>query len=183
VAVQTVVWDSDASIVSGPAVRKDLPMTAVEKVIEKYQQQIGREIHVGPWLEIDQQRIDAFARITGDEQWIHVDPYRAAEESPYGTTVAHGFLTLSLLPYLTQSNQPGFFESNYPGMRLRVNYGLNKVRFPEPVRCGAKIRARTEVQSVNAVDKGVQIVYRLTIEIADRDKPACVAEQVVRVYP
>ena len=157
-------------------------MSAVSNLIEKYEKLIGEEIHVGSWLEIDQQRIDAFARVTGDEQWIHIDPERAAKESPYGTTIAHGFLTLSLLPYLTQSNHPDFFEKNYPGMRMRVNYGLNRLRYPEPVRCGARIRARTEVQSVEEVKKGVQIVYLLTVEIEGRDKPACVAEQVVRVY-
>lgn len=158
-------------------------MSAVEKLIGHYRELLGQEIHVGPWLEIDQQRIDEFARVTGDEQWIHVDPDRAAKESPYGTTIAHGFLTLSLLPYLTQSNHPDFFEKNYPGMRLRVNYGLNKVRFPQPVLCGSKIRARTAVQSVEEVSKGVQIVYLLTIEVEGKEKPACVAEQVMRVYP
>ncbi len=158
-------------------------MSANTALLRKYRELVGKEIHVGPWLEIDQRRIDDFARVTGDAQWIHTDPQRAASESPYGTTIAHGFLTLALLPFLTQSNQPGFFEENYPGMRLRVNYGLNRLRFPEAVVCGAKIRARTAVQSVAEVSKGVEIIYRLTVEIADCDKPACVAEQVVRVYP
>lgn len=158
-------------------------MSALAELIERYQSLQDQEIHVGPWLEIDQQRIDDFARVTGDEQWIHVDPKRAATESPYGTTIAHGFLTLSLLPYLTQSNHPDFFAENYPGMRLRVNYGLNKLRYPAPVLCGSKIRARTTVQSVEEVRDGVQIVYLLTIEIEGEKKPACVAEQVMRVYP
>ena len=83
-------------------------MSSQAELIERYRTLQGQEIHVGPWLEIDQQRIDAFARVTGDEQWIHVDPQRAEKESPYGTTIAHGFLTLSLLPYLTQSNHPEF---------------------------------------------------------------------------
>jgi acyl dehydratase len=116
-------------------------------------------------------------------QWIHTDPQRAARESPYGGTIAHGFLTLSLLPYLTQSNHPDFFAENYPGMRLRVNYGLNKLRYPAPVLCGARIRARTAVQSVEEIGNGVQIIYLLTIDIDGAEKPACVAEQVVRVYP
>jgi len=158
-------------------------MTVQEELVNKYRALIGQEIHVGPWLEIDQPRIDAFARVTGDEQWIHVDPERAAKESPYATTIAHGFLTLSLLPRLTQSNHPDFFASNYPGMRLRVNYGLNRVRYPEAVLCGAKIRARTAVQAVAEVGEGVEIVYRLTVEIEGKEKPACVAEQVMRVYP
>jgi len=158
-------------------------MSATAGLIEKYRELAGREIHVGPWLEIDQQRIDDFARVTGDQQWIHVDPQRAAKESPYGTTIAHGFLTLSLLPYLSQSNHPDLFSNNYPGMRLRVNYGLNKLRYPEPVLCGDRIRARTAVQSVEEVNRGAQIVYKLTIEIEGKEKPACVAEQVMRVYP
>jgi len=158
-------------------------MSSQAELIERYRTLQGQEIHVGPWLEIDQQRIDDFARVTGDEQWIHVDSQRAEKESPYGTTIAHGFLTLSLLPYLTQSNQPDFFTDNYPGMRLRVNYGLNKLRYPAPVLCGSKIRARTTVQSAEKVRDGVQIVYLLTIEIEGEKKPACVAEQVMRVYP
>lgn len=158
-------------------------MSSQSELIERYRTLQGQEIHVGPWLEIDQQRIDAFARVTGDEQWIHVDSQRAEKESPYGTTIAHGFLTLSLLPYLTQSNHPDFFADNYPGMRLRVNYGLNKLRYPAPVLCGSKVRARTTVQSAEEVRDGVQIVYLLTIEIEGEKKPACVAEQVMRVYP
>ena len=158
-------------------------MSVTQELIDQYQVLVNQEIHVGPWLEIDQQRIDAFAKVTGDEQWIHIDPQRAAKESPYGTTIAHGFLTLSLLPYLTQSNHPEFFAKNYPGMRLRVNYGLNKLRYPAPVLCGANIRARTAVKSVEEVRNGVQIIYLLTIEIDGVEKPACVAEQVVRVYP
>lgn len=158
-------------------------MSVVQELIDRYQALVGQEIHVGPWLVIDQQRIDDFARVTGDEQWIHIDPQRAATESPYGTTIAHGFLTLSLLPYLTQSNHPDNFAENYPGMRFRVNYGLNKQRYPVPVLCGAKIRARTAVQSAAEVHDGAQIVYLLTIDIDGEEKPACVAEQVVRVYP
>ncbi|MEN8687204.1 MAG: MaoC family dehydratase [Desulfuromonadales bacterium] len=158
-------------------------MTTAAQLIEKYRELVGQEIHLGPWLEIDQQRIDDFAAVTGDQQWIHVDPERAASESPYGTTIAHGFLTLSLLPYLTQSNHPDFFATNYPGMRLRINYGLNRVRYPEPVLCGDRIRARTAVHAVDEVSQGVQVVYRMTVEIQGRQKPACVAEQVMRVYP
>jgi acyl dehydratase len=158
-------------------------MSATHDLVERYRDLVGREIHVGPWLTIDQQRIDAFARVTGDVQWIHTDPQRAARESPYGCTIAHGFLTLSLLPYLTQSNHPDFFADNYPGMRLRVNYGLNKLRYPAPVLCGATIRARTVVQATEELGDCVQIIYLLTIEIDGQEKPGCVAEQVVRVYP
>jgi acyl dehydratase len=131
---------------------------------------------------MDQERIDSFAAVTGDRQWIHTDPERARRESPYGTTVAHGYLTLSLLPFLTESNAPGFFEQNYPGMRLRVNYGLNRVRFPAPVRSGSRVRARTTLQAAEKLEKGVQITYLLTVEIEGEGKPACVAESIVRVY-
>lgn len=157
-------------------------MSAVSAIIDRYRALTGTEIHVGPWLVIEQERIDAFARVTGDEQWIHTDPERARAESPYGTTIAHGFLTLSLLPLLTQGNQPESLERLYPGMRLRVNYGLNRVRFPAPVLCGARLRARTAVVAVEPVGDGVQLVLQLTVEIDGQDKPACVAEQVFRLY-
>ncbi len=158
-------------------------MPAAEELLALYQDRKGEEIAVGDWLQIDQARIDAFAQATGDLQWIHIDPQRAAVESPYKSTIAHGFLTLSLLPMLTQANAAGQFEKNYPGMRLRVNYGLNKVRFPSPVKPGNRLRARTSVQDVAMAGNGVEIIYLLTIDIEGADKPACVAEQVVRVYP
>ncbi|MEE4253515.1 MAG: MaoC family dehydratase [Desulfuromusa sp.] len=145
--------------------------------------QIGQEVHVGPWLNIDQQRIDKFAEVTGDLQWIHIDTERAKKESPYGSTIAHGYLTLSLLPYLTESNHPDFFQKNYPGMKYRVNYGLNRVRFPAPVKVGANIRARTTIKSVEEVKNAVQICYLMTIEIEGEDKPACSAEFLARLYP
>lgn len=158
-------------------------MSAVTQLLDSYQQRAGTEVAVGDWLQMDQQRIDAFAEATGDLQWIHIDPQRAAAESPYASTVAHGFLTLSLLPLLTQANAAGQFEKNYPGMRLRVNYGLNKVRFPAPVRPGDRLRAWTTVLSAQPAGAGVEIIYLLTVEIEGSDKPACVAEQVIRVYP
>ena len=144
---------------------------------------IGTEIHVGPWMTIDQERINRFAEVTGDLQWIHIAPERAAIESPYGATVAHGYLTLSLLPCLTESNHPDFFQRNYPGMRYRVNYGLNRVRYPAPVLVNSRIRARTTLLEVERAGTGVQVVYRYTVEIEGEEKPACVAEFVARVYP
>ena len=158
-------------------------MSAQQELLNRYLEKKGAEIAVGDWLLIDQARIDAFAQATGDLQWIHIDPQRAAAESPYKSTIAHGFLTLSLLPLLTQANAVGQFEKNYPGMRLRVNYGLNKVRFPSPVKPGDRVRARTAVQDACMAGAAVEIVYLLTIEIDGNDKPACVAEQVIRVYP
>jgi acyl dehydratase len=158
-------------------------MDATTELLELPNQQRGSEIHMGPWLAITQERIDDFARVTGDVQWIHTDVERARRESPYGTTVAHGYLTLSLLPCLTESNHPDFFASNYPGMRYRVKYGLNRVRFPAPVKTGARIRARSTLLDFEALSRGVQIIYLLTIEIEGEVKPACIAESVVRVYP
>ena len=158
-------------------------MSVIKKLVALYQGKIDCEVHVGEWLKIEQSRIDAFARATGDLQWIHTDPERASRESPFQATIAHGFLTLSLLPLLTESNAPGMFEKNYPGMRLRVNYGLDKVRFPAPVVTGAKIRAKSVVTQVEEVSGGVQITYRITVEIEGGVKPACVVEQLFRLYP
>lgn len=158
-------------------------MTPAESLITFMAPNLGSEIHVGPWLTVDQERINRFAEVTGDVQWIHTDPERAAKESPYGATVAHGFLTLSLLQFLTESNHPDFFQKNYPGMRYRVNYGLNRVRFTAPVVVNSRIRARTVLQEIEPVGTGVQIIYRYTIEIEGKDKPACVVEFMARVYP
>lgn len=158
-------------------------MSAADTLAEHYRPKIGTEIHCGPWLEITQGRIDVFAAATGDVQWIHTDPVRAAQESPYGATIAHGYLTLSLLPLLTESNAPGFFEQNYPGMRLRLNYGLNRVRFPAPVPAGSRIRAHTTLTGLEQVGGGVQFTYLITVEIEGNEKPACVAEFLARVYP
>ena len=156
---------------------------AADELLTFLQPQLGEEIHVGPWLTITQERIDRFAEVTGDVQWIHIDPERAAKESPYGSTIAHGYLTLSLLPYLTESNHPDFFQKNYPGMRMRVNYGTNKVRFPAPVRVNARIRARTVLAAAEKIGEAVQITYLITVEIEGGEKPACVTEFLARVYP
>lgn len=132
---------------------------------------VGQELGVGSWFDVEQQRIDAFAEATGDRQWIHVDPERAAW-GPYGTTVAHGYLTLSLLPVLARS---AFTVGN---VRMSVNYGLDRVRFPEPVRSGSRIRARAHLVEVGDVASGTRAVVRLTVEIDGRDRPACVADSI-----
>jgi len=158
-------------------------MTVSSELLASLQPLVGTDIAVGDWLTIDQARIDAFAAATGDQQWIHTDPERARRESPYGTTVAHGFLTLSLLPFLTGSNTPDYLQRHFPGMRLRVNYGLNRLRLPMPVKCGARIRARTALAGVSLLDPGLEVIYRFTVEIEGEAKPALVAEQVVRLSP
>ena len=157
-------------------------MSDANDLIRLLQPRLGEEIHVGPWLTVSQERIDRFAEVTGDIQWIHTDPERAARESPYGATVAHGYLTLSLLPFLTESNHPDFFQQNYPGMRWRVNYGLNRVRFPAPVVAGSRISARTVLKSAGKSGDGVESIYLITVEIEGQERPACVAESIVRVY-
>ena len=141
---------------------------------------IGEETRVGPWLTVEQDRIDQFAQVTEDRQWIHIDPDRAKSDSPFGTTVAHGYLTLSLLPYLTGTVSDD--KAIFPGAKLGVNYGLNRVRFPNPVTVGSRVRAHNELVSVEAIKDGVQIVEKVTVEIENQSKPACVAETVMRVY-
>jgi len=142
---------------------------------------VGQELHVSDWLAITQEMINQFADATRDRQWIHVDPERANRESPFGTTVAHGYFTLSLLPYLTGAVDPD--RPRYPGIKLSVNYGLNRVRFPNPVQVGARVRARTALQSYEEVKgNGIQIVNQVTVEIEGEPKPGCVAETVSRMY-
>jgi acyl dehydratase len=144
--------------------------------LEDLRGQIGREVAVGEWLTVTQERIDRFAEATDDRQWIHVDPARAKAESPFGGTVAHGFLTLSLLPRLAADTL------QLPPARLVVNYGLNRVRFPAPVRAGQRIRARFSPSAIEDVPGGVQLTWTVTIEAEGSDKPACVAETVSRRY-
>jgi acyl dehydratase len=150
-----------------------------DTVLAQLQEQVGKEVHVSDWVEVDQARIDAFAEATGDHQWIHVDVERAARESPYGAPIAHGFLTLSMLPMLT-SETTG--RPRYPGVKLSVNYGLDRVRFPAPVRAGSRIRARTVLKEVTDVPGALQLVREVTVDVEGGKKPACVAETVGRLY-
>jgi acyl dehydratase len=136
----------------------------------------GEELGLSEWLEIDQERVDRFADATGDHQWIHVDAERAAS-GPFGGTIAHGYLTLSLIPFLGSQ----VFALQTPGAKL--NYGLNKVRFPHPVRVGSRIRSRVTLGQVTDLAAGKQLTLRHVIEIEGQDKPACVAETVVLLLP
>ncbi len=138
---------------------------------------VGREAGMSDWLTIDQHMIDAFARVSGDHQWIHTDPERAKTESRFGRTIAHGFLTLSLLSRLSHESieVTGDF-------RMRINYGLNRVRFPAPVTEGSRIRARFTVQSVEDIEGGHQMVWLVTVEVEGSAKPALAAEWVIRYY-
>ncbi|MFF8954666.1 MaoC family dehydratase [Streptomyces sp. NPDC014894] len=143
---------------------------------EELRAAVGEPLGPGDWLEIDQKRIDLFAEATGDRQWIHVDPARAAD-GPFGTTVAHGYLTLSLLPVLV----PGVMRVE--GMRMGLNYGTDKVRFPAPVPVGSRLRATAVLREVTgAADGGVQVATRVTIEREGGQKPVCVADSLSRYY-
>jgi acyl dehydratase len=137
----------------------------------------GRELPPTDWVVLTQDRIQNFADATEDRQWIHVDPERAARESPYGGTIAHGFLTLSLLSHFC-----GQAIRVREGVGIRVNYGLNRVRFPSAVRAGSAIRARVTLLSVKESTEFADIVFSVTIESQSTDKPCCIAEWLVRYY-
>jgi acyl dehydratase len=137
---------------------------------------VGSHLGYSDWHDVDQARIDAFADATGDHQWIHVDPQRAKSESPFGTTIAHGYLTLSLIPWLMSE------VIGYEGVKMGVNYGCNKVRFPAPVKVNSRVRAGAELIEAEDVPGGVQVVNRVTIEVEGAEKPSCVAETVSRIY-
>ena len=137
---------------------------------------VGQELGVSDWKEIDQKRIDAFADVTEDHQWIHIDAERAKTESPYGTTIAHGFLVLSMIPALSKDNM------RVENALMAINYGLNKVRFVSAVPSGGRIRVRSElVDAAKVNDNTINLTVRHTIELDGSDKPAAVADTIVRV--
>jgi len=153
---------------------------AAQRVLESLQGRAGQELHCSDWLQITQERIDAFAAATGDHQWIHTDPVRAAAESPYKAPIAHGYLTLSLYPLLrglVDADKPLF-----PGVTRVINYGLEKLRFPNAVRVGSRVRARCVLVKAEPVAGGLQLTEQYTVEIEGEAKPACVAEAVMRAY-
>jgi len=137
---------------------------------------VGQEVAVSEWVEITQERVNLFAEATGDHQWIHLDVERSRRESPYGGTVAHGFLTLSLLPMLVESS------IHIADVKMGVNYGLNKVRFPAPVPVGSRIRGRTVLLAIEDIPGGAQMIWQVTLEREGGDKPVCVAESISRRY-
>jgi acyl dehydratase len=145
--------------------------------IDSLKDSIGQEIAVGDWIVVTQERIAEFAEATGDRQWIHLDRERAQKESPYGTTIAHGFLTLSLLSFLMQ-NAIQFEQAG----RRAINYGLNRVRFPSAVRAGSRIRGRFALAAFKNLGDAIELVLSVTVECEGLDKPACIAEWVVRHY-
>ncbi|MFJ8930779.1 MULTISPECIES: MaoC family dehydratase [unclassified Streptomyces] len=147
----------------------------VFKDVDDLKGAVGEQLGYSDWVEIEQSRIDQFAEATGDHQWIHVDPERA-KEGPFKTTIAHGYLTLSLLPLF------GPQLMKVEGMKMGVNYGTNKVRFPAPVPVGSRLRATAKVTDVTDVAGGVQVTVAFSVEREGGDKPVCVAESVSRYY-
>lgn len=138
---------------------------------------VGQEVAVSDWMTISQAQIEQFADATGDHQWIHVDPVRALTQSPYKTTIAHGFLTLSLVSTLLRD------AVELTGLRMAINYGLNRVRFASPVPSGSQIRGRFTLVSLDEVPDGVQATWQATVERRDSPKPCVIAEWLVRYYP
>lgn len=150
-------------------------MTEIES-IAKLGDHLGREVAVSPWLEVTQERINQFAEATEDRQWIHVDPERAARESPFKQTIAHGFLTLSLLSELAR------LAMTVGGLKMGINYGLNRVRFISPVPAGSRIRGRFALDELEEIKGGVQAVWSVTVEREGGTKPCCAAQWLVRYY-
>lgn len=138
---------------------------------------LGQEIAVSDWLEVTQDRIDRFADATDDRQWIHVDAARAAAESPFKSTIAHGFLTLSVTSVLLRS------AMSFPALRMAINYGCNRVRFISPVPSGSRIRGHFAPLAVEQIGGAIQVTWGVTIERAGSEKPACTVEWLVRYYP
>ena len=136
---------------------------------------VGEDVGLSPWLEVTQERIDLFARAIDDPQWIHVDPVRAAA-SPFGGTIAHGFLTLSLLTHLIETT------FSFAERKMGVNYGLNKVRFTAPLRSGSRIRARFRLAAWEKIEGGAQVTWGVTVECEGADKPVLIAEWIGRQY-
>jgi acyl dehydratase len=144
--------------------------------IDELKAQVGQELGVSEWVEVSQETIDAFADVTGDHQWIHVDPERA-KETPFGGTIAHGLFTLGLGPRFT------YEIFTLGGFAFALNYGYGKVRFPAPLKVGAKVRMRATLSAVEDVAGGVQITVTQTFEVEGGEKPVCVAESLTRAYP
>ena len=153
-----------------------MPVTEIESVA-KLGEMVGQEVAVSDWLEVSQGRINQFAEATEDRQWIHTDPERAARESPFKETIAHGFLTLSLLSELNR------LAMSVNGVRMGINYGLDRVRFVSPVPSGARIRGRFTLHQLEQIRGGAQAIWNVTVEReGGGDKPCCVAQWLVRYY-
>ena len=151
----------------------------IKEAYDKIKNRVGEEILVGQWETVNQDQINRFADLTGDNQWIHTDVEKAKIESPFKSTIVHGFLTLSLIPKLTENFD---FESIHPGLKMIVNCGLNQVRFPYPVKSGSKIRGRVKIISVTPKKNNIELVNEVSVEVKGRKRFGCVAETVLRLY-
>jgi acyl dehydratase len=150
---------------------RESAMVRVINGVAELEQLVGQELGASEWVLVDQERVNLFADATGDHQWIHIDEEKA-KDGPFGGTIAHGFLTLSLLPLL------GAQVTDVTGMKMKINYGLNKVRFPNPVKVGSKVRDVVTLKEVTRKDSGIQVVMNHVIEIEGQDRPAAIAEAV-----
>jgi len=148
----------------------------VIKGLSELQTMVGQKIGTSDWVDVTQERVQAFADGTGDYQWIHCDPERARRESPFGTTIAHGFFTLSLGPALSEQIY------RVEEVKLVLNYGLNRVRFPNPVKIGSRVRMSTDLIGLKETSSGYQVTFKQTFEVEGDTKPACVAEMVARMF-
>ena len=156
--------------------------TNAEKAAEIFNQYVGKEDEPGEWMTIDQERINQFADCTIDHQFIHVDPEQSAKLSPYKVTIAHGFLTLSMLTHLAGSVKAAYGAEPYAGIMMGVNYGFEKVRFPNPVKVDSKIRMRRKLKAVELKNPNtIHLIQECTVEIDGEDKPGCVAELITRL--
>ncbi len=170
-----------------PAINEEAPVPApivlkpeAQLVYDELKEKIGEVIHVGDWIHVSQERINQFGSVTEDMQWIHTDPERAAAESPFKTTIAHGFLTLALLPKLTDSVNPE--QSLFPTAKMVVNIGLNQVRFPYPVKAGNNVRAESTLTKVTPIKKGLEIEREIKIKIDGVRRPAAVVVSVIQLH-
>ncbi|RJP75036.1 MAG: MaoC family dehydratase [Candidatus Abyssobacteria bacterium SURF_17] len=148
----------------------------VIKGIEGLKAMKGKEVGVSDWHTVTQEEINTFAKATHDHQWIHIDPERCKRESPWGQTIAHGYYTISLAPYLLGQ------MLSVEGVQMGINYGINKLRFPTPLKVGRKVRARAELMEVEDIANGVQATLKMTFEAEGEEKPSCVAEVIYRYY-
>ena len=176
-------WFSQFSPVDAEESKTEEVLIQVPKAEKTYNsllEKIDTVTFVGEWHSVEQECIDQFAEVTGDKQWIHTDPLRAAKESPFKSTIAHGFLTLSLIPKLT--NSVALDNNPYPEAKMVINFGLNRVRFPYPVKAGTRVRASIKLVNLVPMKRSIEVVNEVSIEVENSKRLACVAETVLRLY-
>jgi len=176
-------WFSQFSPVDPEETKTEKVLIQVPEAEKTYKSLLGKidtVTFVGEWHTVEQECIDQFAEVTGDKQWIHTDPVRAAKESPFKATIAHGFLTLSLIPKLT--NSVDLDNNPYPEAKMAINFGLNQVRFPYPVKAGTRVRASIKLVNLVPMKRSIEVVNEVSIEVENSKRLACVAETVLRLY-